>query len=225
MSKANFYQTPASLDNQRGMVSKNMIDNNNAVASVDASVDITQYIEGLGQLVEEHIKRGFEPYMLGFMFKLAMLDGRSQQLSGEVNRVYSRFLTECVRNPWSKHNLHNRPVLIACPDWPVWKRNKQDQIKVLPWEGAHWGGVLLVPPRNNLNVRVKDHFETVKRKAYVRAGLPLSRIYVEHISYQLRLATEYALKSLVRRRCSFDDLLIFPFSKSERPRLGCFFGK
>jgi hypothetical protein len=218
MSKANFYQTPASLDNQRGMVTKNMIDNNNAVASVDASVDIHQYIEGLGQLVEEHIKHGFEPYMLSFMFKLAMLNGRSQQLHEEVNRVYSRFLTECVRNPWSKHNLYNRPVLIACPDWPVPKRYKQDQIKMLPWEGAHWGGVLLVPPRNNLNVGVKDHFETVKRKAYVRAGLPLSRVHVEHISYQRQRATEYVLKSLTRRRCNPDDLLICPLSTSERPK-------
>ncbi len=45
------------------------------------------------QLVEDHIKRGFEPYMIAFMFKLAMLNGRSQQLRDEVNRVYSRFLT------------------------------------------------------------------------------------------------------------------------------------
>ena len=218
MSKANFYQTPASLDNQRGMIKKNMIDNSNAVASADASVDVNQYINGLGQLVEDHIKRGFEPYMLGFMFKLAMLNGRSQTMRDEVNRVYSRFLTECVRNPWSKHNLNNRPVLIACPDWPVWKRNKKDQIKILPWEGAHWGGVLLVPPRNNLNVGVKDHFETVEWKAYIRAGLPLSRIHVEHISYQPQLATEYVLKSLRRRKCTPDDLLICPLSTSERPK-------
>lgn len=195
-----------------------MIDNNNAVASVDASVDITQYIEGLGQLVEEHIKHGFEPCMLSFMFKLAMLNGRSQQLHDEVNRVYSRFLTECVRNPWSEHNLDHRPVLIACPDWPVGKRYKQDQIKTLPWEGAHWGGVLLVPPRNNLNVGVKDHFETVKRKAYVRTGLPLSRVHVEHISYRPQLATKYVLKSLRRRRCTPDDLVVCPLSRSERPK-------
>jgi hypothetical protein len=196
-----------------------MNDNNNAVASVDASVDINQYIEGFCQIVEDHIKRGYEPYLMTFMFKLAVLESRSkdQQMRGEISRVYSRFLTECLRYPWSKHNLGNRPVLIACPDWPVWKRNKQDQIKVLSWEGAHWGGILLVPPKNDLNVGVKDHFETVKRKAYVRAGLPLSRIHVEHISYQPGLATEYVLKSLARRRCDIDDLLIFPLSRSERP--------
>ena len=100
----------------------------------------------------------------------------------EVNRVYSRFLTECVRYPWSKRNMDNRPVLIACPDWPVRKRYKQDQMKMLPSEGANWHGILLVPPRNRLNAGVKEHFETENRKAYVRVGLPLSRIHVEPIS-------------------------------------------
>jgi hypothetical protein len=138
-----------------------MTRNNKAIASVDASVDINLYIESMGQLVQDHIKRGFEPYMITFMFKLAMLNGRSQQMLEEINRVYSRFLTECVRCPWSKHNVDNRPVLIACPDWPVRKRYKQDQIKALPWEGAHWHGILLVPPKNRLKVGVKEHFETV----------------------------------------------------------------
>jgi hypothetical protein len=194
-----------------------MKDNTSAVASVDASIDVSQYIEGLCQLVEDHINRGFEPYMITFMFKLAMLNGRFQQMGNEVNRVYSRFLTECVRCPWSKHNVHNRPVLIACPDWPVRKRYRQDQIKMLPWEGAHWNGILLVPPKNRLTVGVKDHFETVNRRGYVRPEMPLSRIHVEHISYQPQLATEYVLKSLTRRRCSPDDLVVCPFSRSERP--------
>lgn len=194
-----------------------MKDNTSAVASVDASIDVSQYIEGLCQLVEDHINRGFEPYMITFMFKLAMLNGRFQQMGNEVNRVYSRFLTECVRCPWSKHNVDNRPVLIACPDWPVRKRYRQDQIKMLPWEGAHWNGILLVPPKNRLIVGVKDHFETVNRRGYVRPEMPLSRIHVEHISYQPQLATEYVLKSLTRRRCSPDDLVVCQFSRSERP--------
>jgi hypothetical protein len=64
-----------------------MKDNTSAVASVDASIDVSQYIEGLCQLVEDHINRGFEPYMITFMFKLAMLNGRFQQMGNEVNRV------------------------------------------------------------------------------------------------------------------------------------------
>jgi hypothetical protein len=192
--------------------------NENAVASVDASENINLYVQGLCQVVKNHVKRGFEPYLIAFMFKLAVLTGSTGQMPEEIYRVYSRFLTECVRNPWSKNNQHNRPVLIACPDWPVRKRYKQDQIKALPCEGAHWHGILLVPPKNRLKVGVKEHFETVNRKSYVRADLPLSRIHIEHISYQPRLATEYVLKSLPRRRCTLDDLLIYPLSTSERPK-------
>jgi hypothetical protein len=155
--------------------------------------------------------------MINFMFKLAMLNGQTLAMRDEVNRVYSRFLTECARNPWSEHNVDNRPVLIACPDWPVWKRYTRDQIKTLPWEGPHWNGILLVPPKNKLKVGVKDHFETVERKAYVRAGLPLSRIHVQHISYNLRRAVQYVLKSLARGRCTRDDLVICRLSRSERP--------
>jgi hypothetical protein len=156
--------------------------------------------------------------MITFMFKLAKLNGGFRQMGDEVNRVYSRFLTECVRRPWSRRNVHDRPVLLACPDWPVRKKYKQDQIKRLPWEGAHWNGILLVPPKNRLMVGVKEHFERVNRKAYVRTGLPLSRIHIEHISYQPRLATKYILKSLGRKRCSSDELTIFPFSRSERSK-------
>ena len=169
-------------------------------------------------MMKEYVKRGFEPYMLTFMFRLAMLrpGSKGQKMREEISRVYARFLTECVRNPWSEGSQGNRPVLIACEDWPVWKRNKKERLLLLPWEGAHWGSILLVPPWNRLKNGVKDHFENYKRTAYVRTGLPLSRIHVEHISYQLGLAVEYTFKSLHQRKCSFDDLLILPFSSSER---------
>jgi hypothetical protein len=195
-----------------------------AVASVDdhlSSVEIARYIAGLGQWVNDYIspKHGFEPYMVTFMFRLATLKRglKDQQMREEISRVYSRFLTECVRNPWSQRNRDNRPILIACQDWPVWKKKKKERLVLLPWEGAHWGSILLVPPWHRLKTGLKNHFETSKRTAYIRPGLPLSRIHVEHIDYQPRLATDYVMKSIERRRCSIDDILILPFSQSERP--------
>ena len=195
----------------------------NAVASVDSSlssVNINRYIAGVGTWVQDWIERGFEPYMVSFMFRLGQLESRSknQMMRDEISRVYSRFVTECVRYPWSVRNRDNRPILIACQDWPVWKRQKKDRLILLPWEGAHWGSILLVPPRNKLKTGVKDHFETYKHNSYIHPQLPLSRIHVEHISYQPSLATKYVLKSLARQRCTRDDLLIFPLSKSERPK-------
>jgi len=199
-----------------------MIENNSSVASVDAtlpSVDVNRYIAGLGAWVQYWIDKGFEGYIATFMFRLSQLEGRAKDkmMREEIERVYSRFVTECVRYPWSERNRNNRPILIACQDWPVWKRNKKDRLVLLPWEGAHWGSVLLVPPWNRLKNGVKDHFETYQRSSYVRHGFPVSRIHIEHISYQPGLATEYVCKSLVRRRSTIDDLLILPFSELERP--------
>lgn len=167
-------------------------------------------------------KRGFEPYMLTFMFKLSQLQGvanehKNHSMRHEIERVYSRFLTECVRYPWSERNKNSRPILIACQDWPVPKPGKQaKKINRMPWEGAHWGSILLLPPRNRLKRGVKDHFEIHRRDSYVRPGSLLSRIHVEHITYNPEIAVAYTFKSLARRRCGSDDLLILPVSRAER---------
>ena len=74
-----------------------------------ASVDINSYIDGLGEMVRMYIKKGFEPYIISFMFRLSALNTSATQqmmmIESEINRVYSRFLTETVRYPWSRGML------------------------------------------------------------------------------------------------------------------------
>jgi hypothetical protein len=185
-----------------------------------SSVEIAYYVAGLAVWAGYWIERGFKPYMVTFMFRSSVLSSRyaDKLMGAEVERIYSRFLTECLRCPWSERNRDNRPILIACQDWPVGKRKKKDQLVLLPEEGPHWGSLLLVPPLNRLKTSVEDHFEAQRLNAYVRPSLPISRIHVEPISYGIELATEYVCKSLVRRRCSIDDLVILPVSKSERSK-------
>jgi hypothetical protein len=197
---------------------KYMLNNNSNVASVD----INRYIDGLEEMVEMYVNEGFEPYMIGFMFRLSLLNksASGQIIESEIRRVYSRFLTEIVRYPWSKGNIGNRPILIACRDWPVGKGKKAGNPICLPHEGVHAGGILLVPPRNNLKTGVKDHFEAVKRKAYVRRGFPLSRIHIQHMDHPYGRAIDYSFKSLKRRRCTFADVIFLPDSQSERPNRG-----
>jgi len=181
---------------------------------------MARYVAGLAVCVEYWTERGFTPYMVSFMFRLRALDGRfkDQMMRDEICRVYARFTTECLRYPWSEHNRDRKPKLFACPDWAVGKRRKKNRVFLLPDEGPHWGSILLVPPRNRLKTGVKDHFESDRREAYIGPRSPLSRIHVEPISYGVELSTEYVLKSLVRRRCTSDDLLILPWSTSERPQ-------
>ena len=106
-------------------------------------------------------------------------------MENEIRRVYARFLTENVRYPWSKGNVGNRPILVACPDWPIFKWKKTSKPIDLPHDGVHAAGILLVPPRNNLKNGVKDHFETVKRDAYVprAVGAPRSPLANSYPTY------------------------------------------
>jgi len=185
-----------------------------------ASVDIDAYIAGLGDLVATRVGNGFEPYMLSFMFRSHFDDlNRLGAMRHEIERVYSRFLTECHRNPNSDNNTHNKPILIGCPDWPVFKRRKADRVKAdLPGEGAHWGAILLVPPYHRLKHGIVDHFTGAKRSAYIRSDTFLTRIHVEHVTYSIRQSVAYTLKSLQRRRCGIDDILVLPRARSEMTR-------
>lgn len=182
-----------------------------------ASADIRQYIDGLAELIEMKIAKGFEPYMISFMFQFKSMDNRKtgELIESEIDRVFGRFITEVARNPWSKKNRRRRPILIACPDWPA-PNNTRSRKVLKHWEGVHAGGVLLIPVRHRLKTGVKDHFETVKKSAYVRPGFPLSRIHIEHIEDGVDYVTDYCFKALKRRKCSFDDIIVHPQARSER---------
>jgi hypothetical protein len=175
-----------------------------------ASEDIRKMVQGYMQFVEQYVGDGFEPYLISFMFKMRMMNSRvlSEQIRGEIERVFKRFITEVVREPRAKRNKHNRPILIGCPDWPVPKSLKKQILIHLPWEGVHAGGVLLIPPVNRLKRSVKDHFEEHRRHVYIRRDLPLSRIFVQYIGSDPGYVMDYALKSLKKRRCAPDELFL-----------------
>jgi hypothetical protein len=137
-------------------------------------------------------------------------------MESEVRRVYGRFITEIIRNPWSKNNLDKRPVLIGCPDWPVYKSAKHKRHRMVG-SGIHFGSVLLVPPFNRLKTGVKAHFNQ-RRDAYVRPDNRLQQIHIRHIEGDIDRVVDYSFKALMKRRCDLDDLLVLPYSKSERSR-------
>jgi len=194
----------------------NMKNNNTQLASVDLSA----YVLGLARWVEQFIKLGFEPYIATFMFRsLPSSEPTAKQIMrDEVTRVYGRFLTEAVRNPWSSNNATNRPVLIGCADWPVYKGRTRGQHK-MNGSGIHFGSVLLVPPRNRLTRGVKEHFEEHRRAAYVRPDHALQRIDIEHVEDDFERVVAYTFKSLLNRRCTVDDVVLLPHSRSERDSL------
>jgi len=181
-----------------------------------ASVDTDTYIKGIGDMIETYVSKGYEPYMMTLIFNISRCRITPQEIENAVYKVYGRFLTEVVRNPWSENNSDKRPILIGCPDWPVFKREgSQIDAASLSNDGVHFGSMLLVPPFVRLKTGVPDHFE-VKRKAYVRPGGMLSRIHLKHVHRTPGAVTAYVLKSLTKTRCGSDDLIVLPRSRSER---------
>lgn len=177
-----------------------------------ASVDAQQYVDGLAKMTLDYIDDGFEGYMTTFMFRsLPNNDNIAKNvMRNEITRVYGRFLTEVVRNPWSKKNRNSRPVLLGCPDWPVPKAKKTSA--KIGGTGIHFGSILLIPPFNRLVMGVKDHFE--RKSVYTRSDY-LQRIDTTHVGGDFEKAVGYTFKSLTRRRCTIDDILILPSASTE----------
>lgn len=172
-------------------------------------------IEGLTRFVTEYVEGGFEPYIVTFHFRSLPESDRTaiRIMESEVGRVFGRFITEVVRNPSSQRNADNRPILIGCPDWPVYKRNKANQ-GFVTGSGIHFAGILLIPLTNRLKTGVRSHFKQ-KKQIYIRPDHRLARIHVEHVSDDLDQVVDYSFKALKWRRCAIDDLLILPRSRTE----------
>jgi hypothetical protein len=181
-----------------------------------ALADINNYIDGLSELVTHHIKNGFEPYIATFLFRsLPTSDVASKGIMAEeITGVYGRFLTEVIRNPWSEKNQTNRPIFIGCPDWPVPKGKRGKLKQQVGTSGIHFAGVLLIPPVNRLKRGIVDHFEQ-KRSAYIWPDRRLERIHIEHIGDDVDRVVSYTFKSLRRRRCEIDDVVLLPHSRAE----------
>ena len=62
------------------------------------------------------------------------------KMMDEVERVYSTFITRVVRNPNSEYQKESRPILVAAPDRPVLKNEKQELRDVKINGGVHMHG-------------------------------------------------------------------------------------
>ena len=178
---------------------------------------VNAIIQGYYDLIKPHVdKDGWNAFLLTFTFK--PLNGSKHaiiaQMHDEVDRVFSTFITRIVRNPNSEHQKDNRPILIAAPDFPVFKKAKHTLHHVSINDGLHMHGILTVPWQCRLRRGVKDQFEK-DRALYVKNRL--LNLDVRKIEdANLPEVVDYALKGLKRNPISYDDIMIFPRALSER---------
>src|SRR3954463_2934646 len=69
-------------------------------------------------------KEGRIPYLVTMMFKHIPGSERTKMniMTKDIERIYSRAVTRCVRNPRSPHQIGRLPRWLVFPDYPVWKK-------------------------------------------------------------------------------------------------------
>jgi hypothetical protein len=184
-------------------------------------IQVRQHIRAYGLKVREVIESGWSGYLMTFLFN--SLSGSqvkmNREMKSEIEGVYGSFLTRSIRRP---HSIGARkPVLIACPDWPVPKKQKKSLSEIRTNGGLHHHGILLVAPadrHHRLKVPIEQHF--ADQQAYYTREQYLKS--VEAIPFSAKdsdKVTDYVLKGLKTGRIDEEEaLLILPTTyRTRRP--------
>lgn len=161
-------------------------------------------IDGYSRMIKAHIESGSSAYLMTFMFD--QLNGnertRLTQMKHEIERVHSILVTHSHRFRSILSTRGRLPIIIACPDYPVPRYDKQSITDVMTNDGLHFHAILLMPPLSRLRDSIGEHFES-KKHLYLNDRL--RRINVRPITHDIEQVTDYVFKSLKNGRISDDD--------------------
>ena len=158
---------------------------------------------------------GWNVYLVTFMFN--QIPGTAatklKEMQNNVSRFYSKMITHVVRKPNSIYYLHKRPKMLAAPDYPVFKHEKKNFAEVRVNDGLHMHAILGMPLKSRLKKEtISMH---VERKHHTYIKTPLREIHFKPIEANMKEVTDYALKTIKRGTCRWEDILILPKSPSE----------
>jgi hypothetical protein len=179
------------------------------------SEEVRLYIKCFTELIDKRVTgEGWNAYFMTFMFH--PLPGSTQvklqSMKDSVYRFYSTFLTRVVRKPKSTFHAGDRPLLFAAPDYPVPKRKKQSPSDFAINGGLHFHGIMVVPLKSRLKEDLIGHLQS-RFLTYVKS--PLKRIETALIENRVGFVTDYAFKSVKRKRFGVDDVIILPKTRAE----------
>jgi hypothetical protein len=146
-------------------------------------------------------------------------------MSDEADRVYSTLIRHVVHNPRSPSQAAKLPIWIVAPDYPTKKQQGMSHRAILAEvtinDGLHFSGIMLARIDTRLRVPLNMHFDPngPHYQEYVHGGHPLRRIHVQPVRRTPDVMTDYTLKSLKWRIPDLDNVLIFPKTLSELPKL------
>jgi hypothetical protein len=111
--------------------------------------------------------------------------------------------------------------MIACPDWPVSKKEKKLISEIITNDGLHHHGVLLIAPadrHHRLKVPIEQHFAD-QQAYYTRDQVLKSVEAIPFLARDSDKVTDYVLKGLKTARIDDEEtLLILPSTyRTKRP--------
>ena len=175
-----------------------------------------QFVVGYTQLVSDRMKDGWSCHFITFPF--VQLPGPRgaviQAMKGELQRVYSTFVTRTHRKPRTTP-ADELPFLIGAADLQVYKKDPTSSPLILCNGGLHFHGLLMVPPDTRLAAPVEEHFREYQ-DMYVGRRRLITKLDVRPVTETHEVAVDYVFKTILRGRVSYDDgVLVLPRTRDE----------
>jgi hypothetical protein len=178
--------------------------------SLNSTTQLQARIQAHAQWIQQFLDAGWDGYFFSVMFNNLPRKRDTQviQMHQEVTTLYGHLAKAMVRKRRSPKWAGYFPIAIFIPDLPVPKsRNGQKSTiaDVSINDGLHSHGIVLANQWGRVQVPLDEYFEE-NRKQYLTAKI--RNIDVRRITRDPGYVAEYALKGLMRRTASDDDVLV-----------------
>ena len=188
----------------------NSNDNNSPDYSSNSARHLKFLIQGHAQWVQRFLDQGWDGYLFTVNFNElpGKRDTKIIQMQREVTRLYGRLAIRMIRKPRSPKWAPLTPMGIFIPDKPI-PKSRQDQKSTIADvsinDGLHMHGIVLGNRWGRIRVPLDQYFEENAAK-YVKGKI--RNIDVQRITHEPGYVVGYALKSLLKRTASTDDILV-----------------
>ena len=169
-----------------------------------------EYSKWIAEKTVETINEG-DAHFVTFMYHPlpGTQTNKIERMGQDIERIYNRLLTRCVRNPRSELYRDKRPILFASPDLPVYKRNKDSMESIIINDGLHMHGIVVANRRARIPDMLDDYFQVEKYMKKFQTT-KLRHFDVQRITHRPEYVADYGLKGLKRPTFSEDDVLVLP---------------
>ena len=183
---------------------------------MDTTMTPQTMIDAYSSYIVTRLMLGFRPTLLTFMFRTisGSDESRADAMRQDIEKLFSMVLNAMYRNP-RKETLLRMPMAIGCPDWPIYKRERDALPLITQNDGLHFHMLALVPTDTRLgDTRLEDHLDE-KQHVYLRSIPNLERIHSRTVTDRPDYVSDYVMKSLKRNTSSLDDVLLLPRTHGE----------